>query len=66
MKLPTQEQIDSGVLVSDYCYDLSIYKALGGVKPTPPNDKIGDIGELYVIGEINAVIAIYLAMTLEK
>lgn len=66
MKLPTQRQIDLGVSASEYCYDLSIYAALGGYKPTPTNDKIADIGELYAKGNINAVTAIYLAMNLEE
>lgn len=66
MKLPTQKQIDLGVSAADYFYDLSLYKALGGIKPTPPNNKIAEIGELYLNGDINSVTATYLAMSLEK
>lgn len=65
MKLPSQEQIDIGNLTSNYCYDLVIYKALGGDIPTPPSEKLQDIGDLFMKGDIDSVTAVYLAMSLE-
>lgn len=66
MKLPTQKQIDLGVIAADYFYDLGLHKVLGGIKPTPPNNKIAEIGELYLNGDINSVTATYLVMSLEE
>lgn len=65
MKLPSQEQIDIGNLVTTYCYDLSIYRCLGGDKPVKLNEKLQVIGDMYLKYDIDVVTAIYLAMSLE-